>query len=260
MSMSRHLINLLAFDSFFAREAMKTTFMKSQGAMNFLFVRIYKSANLEYLEKSEKDNFNRFYKVVKFHVSAMKLNSHFYIYKIQKEEFRNFIRKNFIKGSILEEFTKYYQWKRNYDSGLATASLMYYNFNEANSFWGKSLSEPLVHKYDILSKLWNISDISMTHTSYKSYNSSGYSHFDPMDLENKQEGSETTEDFTSRMSQSVSLPNLEKLLEKEDQSIQKKTMVSEKRSREKTILQMWKDSINFTHTLFVSIASNGSMC
>jgi hypothetical protein len=63
MSASRHLVNLFAYESpLLAREAVKTSLIKSQGAMNFLFVRIYKSANVEYLENKVKENFKVFKK------------------------------------------------------------------------------------------------------------------------------------------------------------------------------------------------------
>lgn len=89
MSVSRHLLNLLTFDSsIFAKEAVKTTLLKSQGAMNFLFVRIYKTANVEYLEKTVKDNYKSFNKYLRNTESALVLNTHYYYYLMKREKFK----------------------------------------------------------------------------------------------------------------------------------------------------------------------------
>ena len=116
------MLNIITFDSpVFARKAAKTSLIKSQGAMNFLFVRIYKSANVEYLEMQNKETAKKFHKAMKIHESAITQNALYVLYSLRKERFRNFLREVFVCKSIIDGISKYFDWKRKYDAGLATA-------------------------------------------------------------------------------------------------------------------------------------------
>ena len=154
MSYSRFIIEVFAFDaSLFAREAVRTSLMRSQAAMNFLFVRIYKTANIEYLEKKVKKTLSKCFDHMRNGESDIKRTSQYYLYLIQRERFKQCLRDLFLANSIFLSLTKYIKWRREYDAGLATAWLIYYNYEEANSFWGKSLSQPVIHRFSIIQKL-----------------------------------------------------------------------------------------------------------
>lgn len=257
MSASRHLVNLFAYESpLLAREAVKTSLIKSQGAMNFLFVRIYKSANVEYLENKVKENFKVFKKWIKNCESALTSSSQYYLYLLKKEEFRKALRKLFMPASVIDSISNYYNWKRSYDAGLATACLIYYNYEEENSFWGKPINAPLVHKYEVIDKLCNISDMSITHTSLTDWHSSCASNFDPLDLIKKDEEGEDSEvEDISRFSRSVSVPNVQKLEVELQENLSTKTMYSGPKSITSSELKFGGKSIDLTNTVMFSVDS-----
>lgn len=264
MSVTRHFTNMLLFDSFVTKEAFKTTLIKSQGAMNFVFVRIYRTANLEYLENTKKESIKKFYKSMLFRVEDIRKSSLFLLYKLKKEQFRKFLRQHYIKSSILESITDYIKWRQRNDAGMASTSLMIFNDDVVgdNTFCGKTLSEPLVHKYKILEKICNISDIPMTHTSYIDCDSSESSKFDPCEFRRDQEESDMESDVRSLVSQSVSLPNVQKLHLENYQNSGAKTIYSQSRTNENTVLRFNGKTIQNTLTDMSSssYSSDSNIC
>lgn len=220
MSATRHLLNVLTMDSsVFCKEALKTSLMKSQGAMNFLFIRIAKSANMEYLEMQVKENYKSFRNRISHCEQALVASTHFLVYLAKREKFKRFLREVFIVDSVFVSIEKYYKWKQSFDAGLATASLVYFNYSELNGFCGKSLTDPIIHRFEILNKYCHLSEIPLTHTSYVDWESEVESKFDPLEnhdskflrsrLNSSAESESEGED--SKMSQSVSVPNVQKL-------------------------------------------------
>mmetsp|Transcript_25309 Transcript_25309/g.28066 ORF Transcript_25309/g.28066 Transcript_25309/m.28066 type:complete len:136 (-) Transcript_25309:397-804(-) len=135
MSVTRHLTHLFSFDtSIFAKEALRSTFMRSQGAMNFLFIRIYKSANIEHLEKNHKENWIKINKIAKNFENSYKQSGLYLLHLMKKEIFRKFIRDLFMSASSLERLSNYLQWQRSHEAGLSTASLFVCDIKEINYF------------------------------------------------------------------------------------------------------------------------------
>jgi hypothetical protein len=252
MSVTRHFTNILLFDSMLTKEAFKTTLIKSQGAMNFIFVRIYRTANLEYLENTKKERIKKFYRSMRFREEDIRKSSLFLLYKLKKEQFKKFLRQHYIRSSILESITDYIKWRQRNDAGMASTSLMIFNDYGNNNFCGKTLNEPLVHKYRVFEKLCNVSDIPMTHTSYIDCNSSENSRFDPFEFTKDQEESENESDVGSRFSQSVSLPNVQKLHLENSQNSGTKTIYSLPRTDENTVLGLNGKTIECTNTVMSS--------
>ena len=127
MNICRPIFDIFAIDApLFAREAIRTSLMKSQGAMNFLFVRIYKSANVEYLEHKIKKTLNRCFDHFRFEESNFKRTAQYYLYLIKREKFKQCLRDLFISSSIFLSLAKYIKWRRESDAGLTTAWLKYY--------------------------------------------------------------------------------------------------------------------------------------
>ncbi|CAI2373000.1 unnamed protein product [Moneuplotes crassus] len=200
----RHAADLFTIgSSLFSRGGLKTSVLRSQGCMNFLFVRIYKTANLDYLENKHLDdnrNFGLFSKTIEYSFAK---NTLFILYMIKKEAFARFIRQMFTSTTQLQKISKYLEWKRLSEAGLCSASLLVHDHSHQNYFCGRFLEQPVLHKYDILRKKCDLSEITETHTSS----------CEPFDVRKYVQETETESEVAdcSRLSHTVSVPNIEKL-------------------------------------------------
>ena len=132
---TRHLTQLITFDlSVFGREAFKNSLLKGQGAINFVFVRIYKSANIEYLKKKSDDGMKNFGKIAKSFENAYTQNSSYILYLSDRENFKNFLRNLFMPSTSLERISNYINWQRIHEAGLSTATLNIYDTDEKNYY------------------------------------------------------------------------------------------------------------------------------
>ena len=202
MSATRHLTQLISIDfTLFAREALKTSIIKSQGAMNFLFIRIYKSANVEHLST---ENHKKWRKIIKNFENSYTQNISFIAYNLKKEMFKKLVRDLFMPFTKLEMISHYFTLQRSSEAGLSTASLLSYDIDTKNHYWGRFLAEPIIHKFDVLEKKCMLSEISETHTSY----------CEPLDVREIHEESESdsNEEYYA-LSRTVNVPNVQKLEE-----------------------------------------------
>ena len=177
----------------------------------------------------------------------IKRSTLYYLYLIKREKFKQWLRELFLSNSVVTSISKYIKWRREYDAGLATAWLMLYDWEESNSFWGRSLKLPIVHRFNVIQKLiaivtlflfindinlklnfiylklWNLSEISWTHTTYSDISCTSSEH-DPDEyyLNNEEEESIFNEPLW--LNQSLSLPSI-KMLEP-DEINNKNTMYS----------------------------------
>lgn len=164
----------------------------------------------------------------------------------------------FVTSSVFISIEKYYKWKRHYDAGLATADLNYYSYEEKNSFCGRSLSEPMVHRYSVLQKFCSLSEIPYTHTTIVDIESSCHSKFDPLGFYENDQDSESESSCGSKMSKSLSVPNVEKLDMTKGQSQLRKTMYSVPKSSSNSELKFGDKVVELTHTSGFSVSSGSS--
>lgn len=264
MSVSRHLINLLTFDSpIFFKEAARTSLVKSNGAMNFLFIRIYKSANIDYLDSKQEDHYKLHSKIMMNNYLSFRSSASYILYILKKEKFTQFLREVFMHKSVFNEISNYFKWRQSYDAGLTTACLISFNSNELNHYCGKSLSQPIIHKYGVLDKICHISEMPFTHTSWvdedSSVSSDSKSERDPFGYRKNSDDSESENEYCSRLARSVSVPNLEKLELSLSKSKLTKSMYSKKESTAETDLKFNGKTIDYTHSDFFSFSSRSSV-
>lgn len=219
MSVTKHIFNILLSDtSVFSKGAVKGSLLRGQAVFNFAFIRRYKSADIEYLDNRVKKEHRRFYKDICNHESHIKLSAQYYLYLMKKEKFMECLRELFsTTKTMVSKLSKYVSWKQHYDAGLATACFIFYNHEELNSFCGRTISNDMVHKYGIMDKLCNLSDIPLTHTTVIDYHSMTSS-------QNSESASEIEdEEAFVDLTQSVRLPSYQKLEVSSDFGTQKTT-------------------------------------
>ena len=152
MSVSRYLVNIFIADtSVVAKGAVRSSIFRSQGVYNFVFIRRYKSAYVEFIEASMGHKKSR--KITTKADPNHGLCSHFYVYLMTKELFKKCLRELFSTHSLLAKISNYIKWKRIDDAGLTTSSWMHYNDLEQDSLYGKKIESFAIHKNHIIDKI-----------------------------------------------------------------------------------------------------------
>lgn len=149
----RHAVDLFSIgSSIFSRGAIRNSILRSQGAMNFLFVRIYKSANLDYLDDHHLEE-SKMSKILARNLeNSFVSNTLFLFYLHKKELFNLFLKQLFTYKTQLQKISQYLGWRRLSEAGLFNPGLSVTDSEGSNYFCGRVLSDPVVHKYEIFEK------------------------------------------------------------------------------------------------------------